>query len=151
MTEGKKQAYLSKVVSGDIRGAQECLAATLREIRYSGGSYSPILFFDILIAYVDLLTDYCKQQDLYSEEYERNLKKWNVSTDNIRSEKMAPGCYGRVDQRDAGICSGGKEVKRYQANPGNKEVYRRKLYGGDQPWPAGGTGGYECLVSKFRI
>lgn len=88
VTEGKKQAYLSKVVSGDIRGAQECLAATLREIRYSGGSYSPILFFDILIAYVDLLTDYCKQQDLYSEEYERNLKKWNVSTDNIRSEKM---------------------------------------------------------------
>ena len=88
VTEGKKQAYLSKVVSGDIRGAQECLAATLREIRYSGGSYSPILFFDILIAYEDLLTDYCKQQDLYSEEYERNLKKWNVSTDNIRSEKM---------------------------------------------------------------
>ena len=88
VTEGKKQAYLSKVVSGDIRGAQDCLAATLREIRYSGGSYSPILFFDILIAYVDLLTDYCKQQDLYSEEYERNLKKWNVSTDNIRSEKM---------------------------------------------------------------
>lgn len=88
VTEGKKQAYLSKVVSGDIRGAQECLAATLREIRYSGGNYSPILFFDILIAYVDLLTDYCKQQDLYSEEYERNLKKWNVSTDNIRSEKM---------------------------------------------------------------
>ena len=88
VTEGKKQAYLSKVVSGDIRGAQECLAATLREIRYSGGSYSPILFFDILIVYVDLLTDYCKQQDLYSEEYERNLKKWNVSTDNIRSEKM---------------------------------------------------------------
>lgn len=88
VTEGKKQAYLSKVVSGDIRGAQECLAATPREIRYSGGSYSPILFFDILIAYVDLLTDYCKQQDLYSEEYERNLKKWNVSTDNIRSEKM---------------------------------------------------------------
>lgn len=88
VTEGKKQAYLSKVVSGDIRGAQECLAATLREIRYSGGSYSSILFFDILIAYVDLLTDYCKQQDLYSEEYERNLKKWNVSTDNIRSEKM---------------------------------------------------------------
>ena len=88
VTEGKKQAYLSKVVSGDIRGAQECLAATLREIRYSGGSYSPILFFDILIAYVDLLTDYCKQQDLYSEEYERNLKKWNVSTDNIRSETM---------------------------------------------------------------
>ena len=34
------------------------------------------------------MTDYCKQQDLYSEEYERNLKKWNVSTDNIRSEKM---------------------------------------------------------------
>lgn len=88
VTEGKKQAYLSKVVSGDIRGAQECLSATLREIRYSGGNYSPILFFDILIAYVDLLTDYCKQQDLYNEEYERNLKKWNVSTDNIRSEKM---------------------------------------------------------------
>lgn len=88
VTEGKKQAYLSKVVSDDIRGAQECLAATLREIRYSGGSYSPILFFDILIAYVDLLTDYCKQQDLYSEEYERNLKKWNISMDNIRSEKM---------------------------------------------------------------
>ena len=88
VTEGKKQAYLSKVVSGDIRGAQECLAATLREIRYSGGSYSPILFFDILIAYVDLLTDYCKQQDLFSEEYEKNLKKWNISMDNIRSEKM---------------------------------------------------------------
>lgn len=96
VTEGKKQAYLSKVVSGDIRGAQECLAATLREIRYSGGSYSPILFFDILIAYVDLLTDYCKQQDLYSEEYERNLKKWNVSTDNIRSEKMLLAVTGEL-------------------------------------------------------
>lgn len=88
VTESKKQAYLSKVVSGDIRGAQECLASMLREIRYSGGNYSPILFFDILIAYVDILTEYCKQQDLYNGEYEKNLKKWNVRMDNTRSEKM---------------------------------------------------------------
>lgn len=87
VTEGKKQNYLSKIVSGDIRGAQECLASTLRMIKYSQADYSPLLVFDVLTSYVNLLTDYCGQH-LYGHEYEQSLKKWNLRVDNIKRERQ---------------------------------------------------------------
>lgn len=87
ITEGKKQNYLSKIVSGDIRGAQECLASTLRMIKYSYINYSPLLIFDVLTCYVNLLTDYCSQY-FYVNEYENSLRKWNNRIDNIRRERQ---------------------------------------------------------------
>ncbi len=87
VTEKNKQGYISKIVSGDIKGAQECVASTLRRIKFSYENYSPILFFDVLIIYVDLLADYCKQH-LDNLDYENSFKKWNVRVDNTKRERQ---------------------------------------------------------------
>lgn len=88
ITASKKQNYLSKIETGDIEAAEECLVTTLREVKFCGESYSPVLFFDILVTYVDILTDYCKKQGFYDEKYIDGLKQWNIKIDNGYSEKM---------------------------------------------------------------
>lgn len=84
--EKDKQNYLSKIISGDIRGAQECVASKIRKIKFSYENYSPLLLFDVLIMYAELLSDYCKQH-LYNPEYEKSFKKWNVRVDNTKRER----------------------------------------------------------------
>lgn len=84
--EKDKQNYLSKIISGDIRGAQECVASKVRKIKFSYENYSPLLLFDVLIMYAELLSDYCKQH-LYNPEYEKSFKKWNVRVDNTKRER----------------------------------------------------------------
>ena len=64
------------------------MVTTLREVKFCGESYSPVLFFDILVTYVDILTDYCKKQGFYDEKYIDGLKQWNIKIDNGYSEKM---------------------------------------------------------------
>lgn len=88
VTASKKQNYISKIEAGDIKGAEEFLASVLREIRFGSGNYSPVCYFDVLIMYVNVFTEYCKNHDFYNEEYAKRLKKWNVRMDNVRSEKM---------------------------------------------------------------
>lgn len=87
ITVKKKQDYLSKIESGDFTGAEECLKTTLREIRYGEVNYSPVLFFDTVITYVNVLTEYCKRQNYYTDSYAKRLEKWNVCVDNLKSEK----------------------------------------------------------------
>lgn len=83
----KQQDYISKIVAGDEDGAVECLQSTIREIRYAQKRYSPVLYFDTLITYVNVLTDYCKQYNYITEEYEERLQKWNAIVDNLNSEQ----------------------------------------------------------------
>lgn len=87
VTAKKKQDFLSKIESGDLAGVEGCLKSTLREIRYGEGNYSPVLFFDTMITYVNCLTDYCKKQQYYNETYSKKLQKWNVYVDNVASEQ----------------------------------------------------------------
>lgn len=87
ITPGNRQNYVSKLEAGDIIGAEECLITAVREIRYKEANYSPVLIYDILITYVNILTDYCKRVNFYSDVYEKNLKRWNMYVDNISSEK----------------------------------------------------------------
>ena len=88
VTESKKQVYLSKIELGDIEAARECVVTTLREVRFGSEQYSPVLYFDILVSYVDTLTEYCKKQGFYDEKYIDGLKQWNIQIDNGFSEKM---------------------------------------------------------------
>lgn len=88
ITPAKKQNYLSKIEAEDIDAAKDCLSTAIREIRFDSKQYSPVLFFDILISYVETLTDYCKKKNFYDEKYVEGLKQWNTKIDNGYSEKM---------------------------------------------------------------
>ncbi len=45
-------------------------------------------YFDMLIMYVNVLLDYCKEKDYCRDEVADIIKRWNLHVDNVRSEKM---------------------------------------------------------------
>lgn len=83
-----KQSFISKIESDDPDGMEECLISTFRKIKYGGKNYSPVLIYDILLMYVGMLTEYCQAKDFYDDYYSEKLKKWNLSVDNICSERQ---------------------------------------------------------------
>lgn len=87
VTMKEKQELISRIEAADYEGAEECLKITLRKIRYGENTYSPVLFFDMMITYVNFVMDYCKKQNYYNEEYQKKLQEWNVQVDNVRSEQ----------------------------------------------------------------
>lgn len=87
VTMKEKQELISRIEAADYEGAETCLKVTLRKIKYGENVYSPVLFFDMMIAYVNFVMDYCKKQNYYNEDYQKKLQEWNVQVDNVRSEQ----------------------------------------------------------------
>ncbi len=87
VTIKERQELISRIEAADYEGAVECLKVTLRKIKYGENTYSPVLFFDMMITYVNFVMDYCKKQNYYNEDYQKKLQEWNVQVDNVRSEQ----------------------------------------------------------------
>lgn len=88
ITAAEKQSFISKVETGDIEGMEECVAISFRKVKYGKDNYSPVLIYDILLKYVEMLIEYCKTKDFYNEYCIEKLKQWNLSVDNQCSEKL---------------------------------------------------------------
>ena len=55
ITPVKRQNYLAKIESGSAEDAAACIDEAVRMIRYEITNYSPVMLYDTLIYYVDLL------------------------------------------------------------------------------------------------
>lgn len=87
ITERERQLFTSKLEMDDIEGMEECVTASFRKVKYGMSNYSPVLIYDILLMYVELLTEYCKTKNFYNDYYILKLKEWNRSVDNRCTEK----------------------------------------------------------------
>lgn len=87
VTAGARQSYMARLSAGDIDGAVQNLISQWREIHYRRDNYSPVLIYDLAMLYVDMLSEYCKNQDYYKREYEERLKDWHMQIDNAGTEK----------------------------------------------------------------
>lgn len=64
------------------------MTTSFRKVKYGENNYSPVVIYDILLMYVEMLTEYCKTKDYYNEYYTEKLKKWSLSVDNQCTEKQ---------------------------------------------------------------
>jgi len=84
ITPVKRQNYLAKIESGSAEDAAACIDEAVRMIRYEITNYSPVMLYDTLIYYVDLLNKTLdKAQKEKMEEY---FEQWNERIDNERTE-----------------------------------------------------------------
>lgn len=88
ITAPEKQSFISKLETDDVAGMEECVTTSFRKVKYGENNYSPVLIYDILLMYVEILTEYCKTKDYYNEYYIGKLKKWSLSVDNQCTEKQ---------------------------------------------------------------
>lgn len=88
ITAPEKQLFISKLETDDVAGMEECVTTSFRKVKYGENNYSPVLIYDILLMYVEILTEYCKTKDYYNEYYIGKLKKWSLSVDNQCTEKQ---------------------------------------------------------------
>ncbi len=88
ITAAEKQLFISKLETDDVAGMEECVTTSFRKVKYGEDNYSPVLIYDILLMYVEILTEYCKTKDYYNEYYIGKLKKWSLSVDNQCTEKQ---------------------------------------------------------------
>lgn len=83
ITPVKRQNYLAKIESGSAEDAAACIDEAVRMIRYEITNYSPVMLYDTLIYYVDLLNKTLdKAQKEKMEEY---FEQWNERIDNERT------------------------------------------------------------------
>ncbi|MCQ5201532.1 response regulator [Mordavella massiliensis] len=87
ITTDKIQNFEKAIETENIRAAIACIVSDVREIRYGEQNYAPILLYDIMQRYVEILTAYCKRYQLYNDEYVEGLGRWNEAVDNARTER----------------------------------------------------------------
>lgn len=84
ITPVKSQNYLAKVENGSIEGANACIDEAIRMIRYEIDAYSPVMVYDTLIRFVEMVNATLdKEQKEKMEEY---FGQWNERIDNERTE-----------------------------------------------------------------
>lgn len=88
ITAAEKQLFISKLETDDVAGMEECVTTSFRKVKYRENNYSPVLIYDILLMYVEILTEYCKTKDFYNDYYIGKLKKWSLAVDNQCTEKQ---------------------------------------------------------------
>ena len=84
ITPIKSQNYLAKVESGSVEGATACIDETIRMIRYEMDAYSPVMLYDILIRFVEILNATLNKEQ--KEKIEDYFEQWNERIDNERTE-----------------------------------------------------------------
>ena len=106
ITPQKKQDFLAKARACDHQSIEEMLYRDFHEIRRAAPEYSPVCYFDVFSAYMELLQALCREHDYYDDGMKAVFADMNQEMDSVTSAesllkivlKTAKGCLERIEE-----------------------------------------------------